>query len=114
MLNLLRVILFEGEFYSSKLGGRKEDHFKQIMWNARTLFEETKFINTIVDGMKNEVSFVRYHYILFAQKVVPFMKEIMTSEKQVEHIKTLFQCFCELLHSCDVSAYTKENKKKSN
>ena len=113
MLNLLRVILFEGEFYSVKLASRKEEHFKQIAWNARTLFDETKFIQTIVDGMKNEVSFVRYHYILFAQKVVPFMKEIMTSEKQVKQIKTLFLSFCELLHSCDVSAYTKENKKKS-
>ena len=66
MLNLLRVILFEGEFYSSKLAQKKEDHYKQIVRNARTLFEEEKFMNTIVDGMKNEVAFVRYHYILFA------------------------------------------------
>ena len=111
LLNLLRVILFEGEFYSHKVALKKEDHFKQIVTNARRLFEEDKFMNTIVDGMKNEVAFVRYHYILFAQKLVPFMKEIMTSEQQVEHIKTLFSCFCELLHSCDVSAYTKETKK---
>jgi len=81
--------------------------------NARTLFDETKFIHTLVDGMKNEVAFVRYHYILFAQKIVPFLKEIMTSEKQVENISMLFQCFCDLLHCCDVSAYTKEHKKKA-
>ena len=28
LLNLLRVILFEGEFYSIKLSNRKEEHFK--------------------------------------------------------------------------------------
>ena len=39
--------------------------------DARTLFDETKFIHTLVDGMKNEVAFVRYHYILFAQKWCP-------------------------------------------
>ena len=113
LLNLLRVIIFEGEFYSSKLATKKESHIQQIVRNARTLFDETKFIHTLVDGMKNEVAFVRYHYISFAQKVVPFLKEIMTSEKQVENISILFQCFCELLHCCDVSAYTKEHKKQA-
>ena len=63
--------------------------------------------------MKNDVAFVRYHYILFAQKLVPFMREITSSERQVAHIKTLFQCFCDLLHCCDVSAYTKEHKKRA-
>lgn len=58
--------------------------------------------------MKNEVSFVRYHYILFAQKVVPFLKEIIASEKIVNNIKILFMCFCDLLHCCDVSAYNKD------
>jgi len=69
-------------------------------------------MNIIVEGMNNEASFVRYHYILFAQRVVPFMKEIMSSEKQVENISKLFQCFCDLLHCCDVSAHIKEHKKK--
>ena len=41
------------------------------------------------------------------------MREISSSEKQVHHIKTMFQCFCDLLHCCDVSAYTKEHKKKT-
>ena len=114
LLNLLRVVLFEGEFCSQKLASKKEDHFKQIVRNARALFEEEKFMSLIIDGMKNEVAFVRFHYILFAQKLVPFMKEITTSERQVHHIKNLFQCFCDLLHCCDVSAYTKEHKKKIN
>lgn len=58
--------MFEGEFYNNKLSQKKESHIKQIVRNARTLFDETKFIHTLVDGMKNEVAFVRYHYILFA------------------------------------------------
>lgn len=66
----------------------------------------------LTDGMKNEVSFVRYHYILFAQKVVPFLKEIVASDKIVNNIKILFQCFCDLLHCCDVSAYNKDQNKK--
>ena len=65
-------------------------------------------MSCLTDGMKNEVSFVRYHYILFAQKVVPFLKEIIASEKIVNNIKILFMCFCDLLHCCDVSAYNKD------
>ena len=82
LLNLLRVVLFEGEFYSLKLAGKKDDNFnKQIVKNAKKLFEEDRFMNTIIDGMKNEVAFVRYHYILFAQKLVPFMRDITSSER---------------------------------
>jgi hypothetical protein len=39
ILNLLRVVLFEGEFYNKNLAARKEDHFKQIVSNTQSFFE---------------------------------------------------------------------------
>ena len=41
------------------------------------------------------------------------MKEIVSSDKQVHNIKILFQCFCDLLHCCDVSAYNKDQTKNA-
>ena len=66
ILNLLRVILFECNFYSPNLAKRNDQVSTIIMQNAKNLFGEKLFLNCIVDGMKNEVNFVRYHYIQFA------------------------------------------------
>jgi hypothetical protein len=85
LLNLLKVILFEGEFYSQKLRIIKEkeqpNHLRAITENAKNLFQKPLFLDCVVDGMKNEVAFVRYHYILFAQKIIPFMKDILTAQE---------------------------------
>lgn len=63
MLNLLRVILFECNFYSPNLSKKSDPASVAIRQNAENLFKKGVFMRCIVDGMKNEVNFVRYHYI---------------------------------------------------
>ena len=71
LLNLLNVILFENESlffnHSTKVNKR------HIYHSARRLFEDPFLIGCLTDGMRHEASFVRYHYIQFAQKIVPYM-----------------------------------------
>ena len=87
LLNLLRIILFEGEFWHPKMRSKKAEEqnpqMKAITANAKNLFEQPLFMKCIIDGIKNPVAFVRYHYIQFAQKIIPFMKEIVPSDLQV-------------------------------
>lgn len=80
LLNLLGVILFEVNFYSPNLVKKGDALSNAFIQNAKDLFELPLFLKCIVDGMKNEVNFVRYHYIQFAQKIVPYMKTIATPQ----------------------------------
>ena len=63
VLNLLRVILFECNFYNPNLKKKNDAGTAAYLQNAENLFEKKFFLKCIVDGMKNEVNFVRYHYI---------------------------------------------------
>ena len=63
LLNLLKVILFEHEslFYKSRSRDEAHNHF--YFQAARNLFENENFFQCFTLGLKNEVAFVRYHYI---------------------------------------------------
>jgi hypothetical protein len=78
LLNLLRVILFECNFHNQNLTKKGDAASIAFVQNAKDIIEKPLFLQCIVDGMKNEVNFVRYHYIQFAQKIVPYMKQIAT------------------------------------
>jgi hypothetical protein len=60
-------------------------------------------------GMKNEVSFVRFHFINFAELIVPHMKTFIKEEHFSKdfnsHIQKLITCFCELLEQVDTSDF---------
>ena len=79
LLNLLKV-LFEGHhFYSEKFRGKID--MSEICEHARTIFEETLFLNCIKDGMNNKLSFVRYAYIEFSKEFVMRMHEVVGHNK---------------------------------
>ena len=59
--------------------------------------------------MRNEDAFVRYHYIQFAQKLVPFMENIVESSQLAIHVQKFIKTFCELLDQADVSDYQNTN-----
>ena len=115
LLNLLKVILFENETYFFKSDMTDKDPFKH---SAIRLFSNTQdkqsilmrkrrefLVDCIKDGMQNEDAFVRYHYIQFAQKLVPFIELVLPVSEFPDHVNTFIQCFCELLNQADVSEY---------
>lgn len=59
LLNLLRTVLFQGEFWEQKLLSRKDEQTRALVSNAKSLFEEPQFLQCLVDGMKNQDAFVR-------------------------------------------------------
>ena len=103
LLNLLKVVLFEHEklFYSASF----REASNRYHFNAKGLFESSAFFSCFIDGLRSESSFVRYHYILFAQKLVPLMQKILETECLVEHANKMIKCFSDLLQRSDVSSY---------
>ena len=66
LLNLLKVIFFECNFNSLE----SKD-------NCERIFKDPSLIDSIIKGMKNEVSFVRYHFIQFATTLMETMKKTL-------------------------------------
>jgi hypothetical protein len=83
LLNLLKVIFFQCNFDSPE---SKAD--------CERIFKDPVFIESIVKGMKNEVSFVRYHFIQFATTIVPLMNSLIKPQDFTVHIKKFIDCFC--------------------
>jgi hypothetical protein len=107
-LNLLQVIIIEGNFYSPTFERikDKQNDLTGYFQNAKNLFLEADFIDCLVMGLKSNQSFVRYHFINFTEKVVPFMQQYIDSRVLAQRIKTLIDCFCDLLKKADVSQYS--------
>jgi len=79
LLNLLKVLFEGGHFYSPDFRGKVD--MSEICEHARSIFEETRFLNCIKDGMNNKVSFVRYAYIEFSKEFIIRMHEVVGSNK---------------------------------
>lgn len=108
LLNLLQVIIIEGNFYSplfEKIKDKQND-LSGCFQNAKNLFLDAGFIDCLVMGLKSNQSFVRYHFINFTEKIVPFMQQYIESKVLAQRIKTLIDCFCDLLKKADVSQYS--------
>ncbi|CDW85800.1 n-terminal domain-containing protein [Stylonychia lemnae] len=100
LLNLLKVIFFQCNFDSPE---SQKDQFTQT--ECSRIFSDASFIDSIVKGMKNEVSFVRYHFIQFATTIVPFMLKLINPQVFNSHIKKFVDCFCGLLRNVDPSLF---------
>lgn len=74
ILNLLKVILFECDI-------RKD--FER--W--RMLLSSNIFSDILVSGMKNQVSYVRQHFVDFVIQIVPMMTEMLSEEESIVPIK---------------------------
>ena len=60
-------------------------------------------MSCIMDGMRNDSSFVRNAFIDFAIRVVPFMQRIVAATQLIIHVKQLIKVYCQLLKHSDVS-----------
>lgn len=100
MLNLLKVLLFQSNF----LEQAKE---KQYV----ALYKSSYLIDSLVLGMKNEVSFVRMHFIQFVCELIQPMNQILQKQQEfANHMKSLMECFCELLKKVDVTIYSTQSE----
>jgi hypothetical protein len=77
LLNLLQVIIIEGNFFSPQFESKKlkseETWLQSAVDSAKKLFTDDELSTCIVDGMKSGQAIVRYHYITFSDKIVHFM-----------------------------------------
>jgi len=112
LLNLLQVSLFEGNFYSPQLAKRTDPDSLKIKENAENIFTTELFLDCIIEGMKNEISFVRYHFIQFSERIMPYVQTNISLQAkfQAVHVKKLVLCFCDLLAIADVSQYQQQNQ----
>ena len=92
LLNLLKVIFSHFDIPESKQ-------------DCERIFKDSSFIDSIVKGMRSEVSFVRYHFIQFATTIVPQMKKYTKVQDFNVNIKKLIDCFCQLLKHVDVTLF---------
>lgn len=63
-------------------------------------------IDSVTKGMKNEVSFVRYHFIQFATILIIPMKKILKPADFTKHIIKIVSCMCDLLRHVDVTLFS--------
>lgn len=92
LLNLLKVIFFQCNFQT-----------QQSKEACEHIFKDPKLIGSVIKGMKNEVSFVRYHFIQFAMTIMETMKKHLKPLDFKEIVSKMIECFCSLLLNVDVS-----------
>lgn len=80
LLNLLKVIFFECNFYSPALARKNDSQSQAAVLNAKEILSDPKFLQCICDGMNNELSFVRNAFIEFTTKIVAFMRDIIDAK----------------------------------
>ena len=80
LLNLLKVLFDSNNagrntFYDSEL--LKQNEMRDICEHARHLFLDSFFIDCIIEGMKNKVSFVRNAFIGFSHEMTKKMHKVI-------------------------------------
>jgi len=72
---------------------------KDICDHARNIFIDDFFINCIIEGMKNKVSFVRNAFIAFSNEMTMKMHKVIGERKQEigDHVTKFILCYTELL-----------------
>ena len=93
LLNLLKVIFFECKFNDTKEASER-------------IYNDPSLIDSIIKGMKNEVSFVRLHFIQFATMVMDAMKKQLKAVDFTRNVTKLIACFCDLMNHVDVSLFS--------
>jgi hypothetical protein len=94
-LNLLKVIFFHCNFQTPET---KE--------NCERIYRDPLLIDCLIKGMKNEVSFVRYHFIQFTTTIMEHMKKHLKPQDFTRHVTKLIECFCSLMQHVDVSNFS--------
>ena len=73
------------------------------------------FITTIIDGLKQDVSYVRQKFIKFVEMFVPYLKKFTKDHpafvKHYDgHVDKLLDVFCKLLRKVDVRFFSSSKK----
>lgn len=105
LLNLLKVIIFEGNFYTKEM--IKQSRYSQ---SAEKLFTDPLFFSCVYEGIKNPEAFVRSQFIIFSKKIVPFIYPIVKPKEFSNIISNFIKSFCRLLSTVDVSQYQTESR----
>ena len=73
--------------------------------NCERIFRDPLLNECIIKGMKNEVSFVRYHFIQFTTTLIKPMKKLLKAVDFTRHITKLVGCMCDLMKHVDVTLF---------
>jgi len=116
IINLLDLILNHCNFQNN-YGNKEmsEDQRKQCI----AIFSNPIFIESLLLGLKCDVSFVRQKFIKFVEMLVPYLrkftKDNQTFIDQFKHyIEKLIDCFCMLLKCVDVTYFSTSGAKHTN
>ena len=78
------------------------------------IYKSSYLIDSLVMGMKNDVSFVRMHFIQFVCELIQPMNQILKKQQEfASHMKALMECYCELLKKVDVTIYSTQSEQQS-
>lgn len=116
IINLLDLILNHCNFQNN-YGNKEmsEDQRKQCI----AIFSNPIFIESLILGLKCDVSFVRQKFIKFVEMLVPYLrkftKDNQTFIEQFKlYIEKLIDCFCMLLKCVDVTYFSTSGSKHMN
>lgn len=116
IINLLDLILNECNFLGTKLDERaSKDLIEESKAKCAAIFKNSKLIDSLILGLKCDVSFVRQKLIKFLEMLVPFLKKFTKDNESFKdefknQIEKLIDCFCELLKKVDVSFFSSSRK----
>ena len=97
LLNLIKVILFECNF--------REENEKCCEILSSELFSDI-----LVNGMNNQVSYVRKHFIEFVVQCVPMITEMLAEEEAVYPVEKMVICLTGILRNVDLSMYGEDSE----
>ena len=79
LIQLIQHMIVKSNFWSPKLKSKEDEQSQNALKSAVDLFNNKTFLKCVGDGLRNKDSFVRKHYIKFAQKIVlPNLLKILT------------------------------------
>jgi len=112
IINLLDLILNECNFQ----GGKHENHANKELGDdskkkCAEILKNSRLLESIILGLKSDVSFVRSKFIKFVEMLIPYMRKFTKEndffkEDFKNYIEKLMNCFCSLLQRVDVSFFS--------
>lgn len=87
---------------------------KALYARCRKIFNEGGLIQALIIGMKNEVSFVRMHFIQFVCDLIRPMHQILNkSEEFTKIMQMIIDSYCDLLSKVDVTLYSSQREQQN-
>ena len=92
LLNLLNVVLFECQF-------------SRDMENCKKVLTSVVFIDILTQGLKNQVAYVRQHFIDFVVYLIPMMTNLLHENDIIDCVKEIISCLTQTLRRVDIRIY---------